>query len=135
MTDSDSVAGRWDSSYHAPVMVDEVVALFEGADEILDCTLGGGGHTEALEVVVAEVVKMGLPGLGRALRGQLHVQDGRPLRLNRDEDGLMTGKNLIAQIKHPCVRCHREGRRQSTTVVLAACAEIPHGVGLVVEVL
>src|SRR5207237_224241 len=29
-------------------MVDEVVALFEGADEILDCTLGGGGHTEAL---------------------------------------------------------------------------------------
>ncbi|HEX9309368.1 MAG TPA: 16S rRNA (cytosine(1402)-N(4))-methyltransferase RsmH [Gemmatimonadaceae bacterium] len=56
MTDSDSVAGRWDSSYHAPVMVDEVVALFEGADEILDCTLGGGGHTEALLASGASVV-------------------------------------------------------------------------------
>jgi len=28
-------------------MVDEVVALFSGAKEVLDCTLGGGGHSEA----------------------------------------------------------------------------------------
>ena len=48
MIDSDTVAGRWDSSYHAPVMVEEVVGLFKGAKTILDCTLGGGGHTEAL---------------------------------------------------------------------------------------
>src|ERR1700675_357095 len=34
------------------------------------------GHPEAVEVVVAEVVTMGLPGLGRALRGQLNFQDG-----------------------------------------------------------
>ncbi|MGH7605611.1 MAG: 16S rRNA (cytosine(1402)-N(4))-methyltransferase RsmH [Gemmatimonadaceae bacterium] len=46
MTDPDT--GRWDSSYHAPVMVDQVVELLAGANEVLDCTLGGGGHTEAL---------------------------------------------------------------------------------------
>ena len=56
MIDSDNVAGRWDSSYHAPVMVEEVVRLFEGAKGILDCTLGGGGHTEALLVAGASVV-------------------------------------------------------------------------------
>ena len=82
-----------------------------------------------------EVVKMGFPGLGRAIRGQLDFQDGRTLRLNRDQDGLMAGKNLIAQIKHHVVLCHREGRRQRTTVVLEAFTEIPHGVGLVLEVL
>jgi 16S rRNA (cytosine1402-N4)-methyltransferase len=46
--DSETMAGRWDSSYHAPVMVEEVVELFKGAPLILDCTLGGGGHSEAL---------------------------------------------------------------------------------------
>jgi len=29
-------------------MVDEVVALLAGAEQVLDCTLGGGGHSEAL---------------------------------------------------------------------------------------
>ena len=48
--------GRWDSSYHAPVMVDEVVALFAGAEEVLDCTLGGGGHSEALLAAGSSVV-------------------------------------------------------------------------------
>ena len=56
MIDSDAVAGRWDSSYHAPVMVEEVVRLFEGASEILDCTLGGGGHSAALLAAGATVV-------------------------------------------------------------------------------
>src|SRR5207249_11670742 len=94
-----------------------------------------GGHADTVEVVLAEVVKMGFPGLGRALRGQLHFQNGCALRLNRDQEGLMAGKNLIAQIKRPCVLCHREGRRQSRTVVLETCTEIPHGIGLVLEVL
>ncbi len=58
MIDSDTVAGRWDSSYHAPVMVEEVVALFEGAKEVLDCTLGGGGHTEALLASGSSVVAL-----------------------------------------------------------------------------
>jgi 16S rRNA (cytosine1402-N4)-methyltransferase len=56
VTDSDPVAGRWDSSYHAPVMVDEVVALFRGAEQVLDCTLGGGGHSEALLASGSSVV-------------------------------------------------------------------------------
>ena len=45
---SDAVAGRWDSAYHAPVMVEEVLQLLGGRKEVLDCTLGGGGHSEAL---------------------------------------------------------------------------------------
>ncbi len=39
---------RWDTSYHAPVLVQEVLALFAGSDQVLDCTLGGGGHSAAL---------------------------------------------------------------------------------------
>ena len=42
------VAGQWDSSYHAPVLVAEVVALIGGARSVLDGTLGGGGHSLAL---------------------------------------------------------------------------------------
>jgi len=41
-------SGGWDTSYHAPVLVHEVLALFAGAEQVLDCTLGGGGHSEAL---------------------------------------------------------------------------------------
>lgn len=46
MTEPES--GRWDTSYHAPVLVGETVALFAGAEQVLDCTLGGGGHSAAL---------------------------------------------------------------------------------------
>ena len=52
----DLVAGRWESSYHAPVMVEEVVSLLKGANEVLDCTLGGGGHSEALLASGSSVV-------------------------------------------------------------------------------
>jgi len=48
VTASDAVTGRWDSTYHAPVMVEEVLELLKGSKEVLDCTLGGGGHSEAL---------------------------------------------------------------------------------------
>jgi 16S rRNA (cytosine1402-N4)-methyltransferase len=37
-------------------MVEEVVALFKGADQVLDCTLGGGGHSEALLAAGSSVV-------------------------------------------------------------------------------
>ena len=39
---------RWDSSYHAPVLVSEILALLTNARDVLDGTLGGGGHTAAL---------------------------------------------------------------------------------------
>ena len=47
--------GAWDSAYHAPVLADEVVELFSEAKTILDCTLGGGGHTAALLSIGANV--------------------------------------------------------------------------------
>ena len=38
----------WASTYHAPVLAAEVVAVFRECSEILDGTLGGGGHALAL---------------------------------------------------------------------------------------
>ena len=55
---TEPVTGRWDTSYHAPVMVEEVVALLAGAKEVLDCTLGGGGHSEALLNAGSSVVAL-----------------------------------------------------------------------------
>lgn len=47
--------GAWDSAYHAPVLADEITKLFEGAKSVLDCTLGGGGHSAALLSLGANV--------------------------------------------------------------------------------
>jgi 16S rRNA (cytosine1402-N4)-methyltransferase len=47
--------GAWDSAYHAPVLVDEVVSLLGESKKILDCTLGGGGHSAALLALGANV--------------------------------------------------------------------------------
>ncbi len=41
--------------YHEPVLVKEVVELFDKAETILDCTLGGGGHSAALLAAGARV--------------------------------------------------------------------------------
>lgn len=49
------VTGAWDSAYHSPVLVDEVVEVLGGAKTILDCTLGGGGHSAALLALGADV--------------------------------------------------------------------------------
>jgi 16S rRNA (cytosine1402-N4)-methyltransferase len=37
-----------DSTYHVPVLLDDVARLFDHAKNVLDGTLGGGGHSEAL---------------------------------------------------------------------------------------
>lgn len=55
MTTPEVVGGRFDSEYHAPVLADEVVALFAGARSVLDGTLGGGGHSLALLANGADV--------------------------------------------------------------------------------
>ena len=49
-------AASWDSAYHAPVLASEVLTLLRGARLVLDCTLGGGGHSEALLEAGADVV-------------------------------------------------------------------------------
>ena len=41
-------AARWSSSYHAPVLISEVTTVLGDAREVLDGTLGGGGHAAAL---------------------------------------------------------------------------------------
>jgi 16S rRNA (cytosine1402-N4)-methyltransferase len=51
----ESVPGQWDSTYHAPVLAEEVVHLLEGAQSVLDGTLGGGGHSLALLGAGADV--------------------------------------------------------------------------------
>jgi len=44
------------SAFHAPVLVDEVMHLLGSAKTVLDGTLGGGGHSEALLQAGATVV-------------------------------------------------------------------------------
>jgi 16S rRNA (cytosine1402-N4)-methyltransferase len=48
MSASATSGARWDSAYHAPVLVDEVSSLMRASRTALDCTLGGGGHSLAL---------------------------------------------------------------------------------------
>ncbi len=48
-------AGAWDSAYHAPALVREVVDGLGGAATVLDGTLGGGGHAAALLATGARV--------------------------------------------------------------------------------
>ena len=43
----------YDSTYHAPVLAAEVVDLLRHAKSVLDGTLGGGGHAEALLIAGA----------------------------------------------------------------------------------
>ncbi|CAN5593151.1 16S rRNA (cytosine(1402)-N(4))-methyltransferase RsmH [soil metagenome] len=38
----------WQSDYHAPALVDEIIELLGHASLVLDGTLGGGGHSAAL---------------------------------------------------------------------------------------
>lgn len=46
---------RFDSEYHAPVLVAEVLADLAGAKRVLDGTLGGGGHSLAMLQAGADV--------------------------------------------------------------------------------
>ena len=101
-----SATGRWDSSYHAPVMVEEVVRLFKGARQVQDCTLGGGGHSEALlasgssvvaidrdEAAVTEARERLMPyeasGRFLALRGNFGEIDRIPELEGRNFDGIL----------------------------------------------
>lgn len=72
--------GAWDSTYHAPVLADEIVGLFGSGQTILDCTLGGGGHSAALLAIGAYVTAIDRdPDAIRAARDRLaaHEAAGR----------------------------------------------------------
>src|SRR5947209_5263980 len=100
------MTGRWDSSYHAPVMVEEVLELLGGCSEVLDCTLGGGGHSEALlaagvsvtaldqdEAAINEARKRlaayEAAGRFRALRGNFSDIDQLPELQHRQFGGIL----------------------------------------------
>jgi 16S rRNA (cytosine1402-N4)-methyltransferase len=87
-------------------MVDEVSALFAGAKEVLDCTLGGGGHSDALlssgssvvaldrdEAAIAEARKRlaSYEASGRflAIRGNFAELDRIPELAGRKFDGIL----------------------------------------------
>ena len=66
-----------DDFVHEPVMVDEVVAVFAPVPEgtLLDATLGGGGHAEALLERCPQLSLLGLDRDEQALdaaRQRLH---------------------------------------------------------------
>ena len=74
------IAAPFDSPYHAPVLVDAVLAAVAGAGTVLDGTLGGGGHTAALVAAGLRVVALdrdpaALAEAGRRLAAA--VADGR----------------------------------------------------------
>src|SRR5437773_12267073 len=89
-------------------MVEEIVGLFKGARRILDCTLGGGGHTEALLASGASVVAIDrdasaitdarkrlasyeTSGRFLALRGNFGEIDRIPELDGRSLDGILAG--------------------------------------------
>ncbi len=72
--------GAWNNAYHAPVLAAEIVGLFSNARTILDCTLGGGGHSAALLSLGANVTAIDRdPDAIRAARDRLaaHEAAGR----------------------------------------------------------
>src|ERR1700736_777561 len=87
-------------------MLEEVSALLAGAKEVLDCTLGGGGHSEALlasgasvvavdrdEAAIAEARKRLAPyeasGRFLAIRGNFAELDRVPELAGRKFDGIL----------------------------------------------
>jgi 16S rRNA (cytosine1402-N4)-methyltransferase len=74
------VTTRFDTAYHAPVLVEEILALFAGASRALDGTLGGGGHAAAmleagLEVTGIDRDPAAIAEASRRLQPAIH--DGR----------------------------------------------------------
>jgi len=50
-----TVIPAYESAFHAPVLAHEVVEFLHDSREVLDCTLGGGGHAQALLELGARV--------------------------------------------------------------------------------
>ena len=67
-----------ETGYHAPVLLAEVVGLLENAKSVLDGTLGGGGHAEALLMKGMEVTGLDRdPEAVAAARARLASHEAR----------------------------------------------------------
>ncbi len=103
---SSGAPGAWDSDFHAPVLVAEILGVFADRKEILDCTLGGGGHSEAMlsegktvtgidrdPVALEEAKKRLAPyvdaGRFRAIPGNFAYIDEMPAIANQKFDGIL----------------------------------------------
>ncbi len=104
----DSVGSvSWESTYHAPVLVEPVVESLRGAAHVLDGTLGGGGHAlallessvqqvtgidrdpDALEAARARLARFAAEGRFRALLGNYSSVDDIPELVDDRFDGVL----------------------------------------------
>jgi 16S rRNA (cytosine1402-N4)-methyltransferase len=96
--------GAFATTYHAPVLVTEVVELLRSAKSVLDGTLGGGGHSEALlESGVARVVGV-----------------------DRDPEAISAARERLE-------RFERAGRFKAVLANYATIAETPETAGLALD--
>ena len=86
---------RFDSPYHAPVLLDEVLGLLGGARRVLDGTLGGGGHALAL------------------LENGAHV-----IALDRDSDALASARRRLHEFEHSGRFVAEHGNFAETAVLI-----------------
>jgi 16S rRNA (cytosine1402-N4)-methyltransferase len=113
MTDD---GARWDSPYHAPVMVDAVLAHLHGAARVLDGTLGGAGHAAALlsagssvdgidldlDALAAARRRLGASERFRAIHGNYADVDGIPELTDLRYDGVLLDLGISShQIDDP----------------------------------
>lgn len=111
---SSGAPGAWDSEYHAPVLVAEILEVFGESSEVLDCTLGGGGHSEALlnagksvtgidrDPVALEEAKKRLAsymdaGRFRAIAGNFAYIDEMPALADRKFDAILADLGVSSQ--------------------------------------
>lgn len=76
---------RWDSDYHAPALVDDVVSLLGSSTLALDGTIGGGGHSAAL----------------------LDAGVQRVIGIDRDPEALATATTRLAHVSDARFSAHR----------------------------
>jgi 16S rRNA (cytosine1402-N4)-methyltransferase len=93
---------HWATEYHAHVLVREVLSFLGGRKRVLDCTGGGGGHSEALLV-----------------RGAVQHVVG----IDRDPTAIEVARARLAQFED-------EGRFSSRLANYAEVHDEPLGTGL-----
>src|SRR5918912_1361142 len=102
-------ADRWASEYHAPVLVNEVLALLRDKHHILDGTLGGGGHSLALLQHGAMVTALDRdPQAVAAARERLRDYEGARRDMRMDGAGTTAADVLNDTDERELARIFRE---------------------------